>query len=58
MEFSFQTIFIIYVILVNTFVIVAALSFFDEDKGIGVAFFFTINFVVVVIPMLVIYFFF
>ena len=58
MEFSFQTIFIIYVILVNTFTIVTTLSFFDQDKGVGVPLFFTINFIFVAIPMLVIYFFF
>ena len=40
------------------FTIVVTLSIFDLDKGVGVPMFFSLNFLFVAIPMLVIYFFF
>ena len=58
MEFSFQTIFIIYVIILNTLIVTISTITGSEDPRGGLGIFFGLNFFLVVIPILVIHFFF
>ena len=60
MDFDFQTLFIVYVIVLNSFALSISDIFKqdDEDKSGPAVLIFYINLILVVIPIIIIYFFF
>ena len=58
MNFDFQTLFIVYVIVLNSFALSISDIFKQDDESGPAVLIFYINLILVVIPIIIIYFFF
>lgn len=58
MDFDFQTLFIVYVIIINSVFIVSSNIIIKEDPRGSLGIIFLCNFLFVIIPIIIIHFFF
>jgi len=58
MDFDFQSIFIIYVIIINSIFLVLTFLFINEDPKGATGLIILLNFLFVIIPIIIIHFFF